>query len=324
MAEPLLEVADLCASVHGKDQPSVGASGMNQGCGRVGQLGRRQVDERVPPQSGRPPRACGGRLSRRGRRPRSFDRERRQASFTIAGKRSIPGASAPRSPRYAVTCPGPDPNCTTGLSGQWSSTRSSSQVDHVVEHPVEQPGLDGSPRGSSTRWSAYAVATAWFDGGQCVAQVRPPVITASPSTVTAAALAEATVREIDPGGSCCPGRALELAHQRRGRSDIRRRHASTSPGWSNRTSVGPGSQPARRLSAPEQQTPSRSARSSGSTPSRSSRFWSYFCADVRRPVSDHTDPQQPDPSEGRAVRSEGLLVEVDHGIPVARLVAGAP
>ena len=59
---------------------------------RLGKLGGRQVDERVPRQHRRPPRA-GGRTASRRRSPTSnaSPGNRRRASATIAGERSIPG-----------------------------------------------------------------------------------------------------------------------------------------------------------------------------------------------------------------------------------------
>ena len=127
-----------------EDQPPAGVERADQGRDRVGQLGGRQVDQRVPPEHRRPPAARGGTAQP----PQVADLEasrpgkRRRASLTIAGERSIPVASAPPSARYAVTCPGPEPTSTTGCPAAWASTRSSSQVSN------------GSPCSSSTRWSA--------------------------------------------------------------------------------------------------------------------------------------------------------------------------
>ena len=312
VAEPLVEVADLGSGVQAEDQPSAGSERADQGRDRVGQLGGRQVDERVPPQDGRPPGLVAGRLSRR-RSPTSKVRpgKRRRASATIAGERSMPVASAPPSARYAVTCPGPEPTSTTGSSGG------------VGEHPVQQPALERQPAarrrgGRRRRWRRRRTTTA-----PCVAHLGAAGDHGVPvdgGRGGGRGLLRDRSEEMDPAAVLLPGSPFELADQRLRRSAIRRRHASTSARSANACSRSVRVRSSPGACAPAEQQHREQRPLVGVEPEP-------LVEDLvvlQRPppgVGPH-DPQQPALLERPRGPLDRLLVEVDDGLAIARLVAG--
>ena len=237
--------------VQPEDQPSAGDE--RTGPRPAGQLRGRQVDERVPPENGRPPELVAGRSGAAGRRPWKLRPESVAWPRSPSRERSIPVASAPRSARYAVTCPGPEPTSTTGCPAAWATTRSSSQVSN------------GSCSSSSTRWSAYAVATASYDERTCVALV-PAGDDHVPVHGGAASACRDRPEEVHPAPVLLPGSPFQRAP---GAEDaaIRRRHASTSPRSANACNRSARVRSSPGACAPRSRSTVSSARSSGSSPS---------------------------------------------------------
>ena len=285
VAEPLVEVADLGSGVQAEDQPARRDRAGGPGP-RPRRAARRPPGGSASTTPARPPTRSWWRAAQP---PQVADLEipAREAPAGLGHHRGRevdrPSRRRRRSARYAVTCPGPEPTSTTGRPPAWASTRSSSQVSN------------GSPASSSTRWSAYAVATASYDERTRASR------TSAPSAITdvpvdrrrgdAARPAPGPVRGDAPSaGPAARAAARARAPGARARSAIRRRHASTSPRSANACSRSVRVRSSPGACAPRSSSTVSSARSSGSSPSRSSRIWWYFS--VRRPGVRPHDPHQ--------------------------------
>ena len=161
----------------------------------------------------------------------------------------MPIASAPASARYAVTWPGPQPTSTTGPPSACTATRSSSHVSKGC-----------CPRSSSTRWSAYVVATASYDDRTRSSRAAPPAArTDSRSTAGAASATKPSVTVTSPSRcthrlSCWPRCRGSSRTSGSGRAARSARTSSTSPRSAKRVQpVGARPQLPGRLRAAEQQ-----------------------------------------------------------------------
>ena len=104
---------DLVAHVEGDEELSAGAQDARQLAQRRHQRRPLQVDERVEGDDPASPPSANGR-ARRSPSTKVIPGFARRASSTIAGARSSPLASTPRSWRYRATWPGPQPTSHTG------------------------------------------------------------------------------------------------------------------------------------------------------------------------------------------------------------------